>query len=330
MKPKKRTRRKVQKKILEESFVERAWKNVHDPGGLASLTAFARSRKNAYDLKDLEKKLSKIEAFSLHRPVRRRFKRPAYIFHGPNEHYCADLIQMGQYKWHNSNYAWILVVMDSFSKKLSCVAMKTKNAEDTATAIKKALLELSRGGKKFPQYFFHDSGTEFVNSKVKAVLAKYKIKQYTSKTSQKSSMAERVIKTIKSYLFKYFSLKSTKRWLDILPIIVNRYNDTVHSSHNMKPNSVSAKTADEAFSNMYGKLALTPRKPPKFSVGTLVRLSSGRILFRKGYMPGWSKQIFRIKSVKPSFPVYSFTLETLDGEEVASSFTAEELSEISL
>lgn len=330
MKPKTKTNPKklLKKKILKESFVEKAWQNVRDPGGLASLTAFAKSRKNAYDLKDLDKKLSRIEAYSMHRPVRRSFTRPAYIFHGPNQHYCADLIQMTQYKWYNSNYAWILVVMDSFSKVLCCVAMKTKGAEETALAIKKALIELSRGGRKFPEYFFHDSGLEFLNSKVKAVLAKYKIKQYVSRTTQKSAMCERLIKTIKSYIFKYFTLKQTKRWLDILPLLVTRYNDTVHSSHGMKPNMVNLKTADQAFSNMYGKLALTPRKPPKYDVGTLVRISKGRILFRKGYLAGFSSQVFRIKSIKPTFPVYSFVLETLQGEEVASSFTQEELSEV--
>ncbi len=116
------------KKTLEDRYIARAYENKNDAAFLGSLTAFAKSRKNAVNLKSLEKGLSKIESYSMHKPLRIKYKRPSQLLHSPNYNYCIDLIDMQKYKYQNNHYGWILVCLDSFSRVLSLVNLK-KNQE---------------------------------------------------------------------------------------------------------------------------------------------------------------------------------------------------------
>lgn len=319
--------KRAKKTTLEDRYVARAYANNHDPAFLSSLTAFAKSRKNAVNLKNLEKSLSKIEAYSIHKPLRIRYKRPAQIIHSPNYNYCLDLIDMQSVKWHNDNNGWILVCLDSFSKFVSLIKLKKKTGIDTAEALKKALKEMSKGGKTQVLQVWSDNGTEFLNSHVQAVFKKHNIHHYTSSTQQKAFMCERIIKEIKSKIFKWFSLKNTKRWVDLLPQLAINHNNTIHSAHGMKPKDITERTSGLAFSRMYKRLVQTPRKPHKFDIGTLVRISGKRLIFRKSYHPGYSRKIFRIKAIKNTFPVYSYILETADtNEQLGSSYTDSEIT----
>lgn len=315
------------KTTLEDSYVFRAYENKHDPAFLSSLTAFAKSRKNAINLKNLQKSLSKIEAYSIHKPLRIRYKRPSQLLHSPNYNYCLDLIDMQRYKYSNNNYGWILVCLDSFSRVLSLVKLKKKSGIETAAALQTALKEMSKGGKKYALQVYSDNGLEFLNKHVQAVFAKHNIHHYTSKTQQKAFMCERVIREVKSKIFKWFSLKNTKRWVDLLPQLAINHNNTKHSAHGMKPNDIKEGNSGLAFSRMYKSLIQTPRKPHKYQIGTLVRISGKRLIFRKSYHPGFSRRIFRIKAIKNTYPVYSYILETADTNELlGSSYVDSELS----
>ncbi len=319
--------KRAKKITLEDRYVSRAYQNKYDPAFLSSLTAFAKSRKTAVNLKNLEKSLSKIESYSMHKPLRIKYKRPAQIIHSPNYSYCIDLIDMQKYKWHNNNNGWILVCLDSFTRFLSLVALKKKTGIYTAEALKKALKEMSRGGRKYANQVISDNGREFLNSHVQAVFSKHKIHHYTSSTQQKAFMCERVIKEIKLKLFKWFTLKNTKRWVDLIEQLAINHNNTLHSSHQMKPKDVNERNSGIAFSRMYKRLVQSPRKPHKYQISSLVRISGKRLIFRKSYHPGFSRRIFRIKAIKNTWPVYSYILETADtNEELGSSYTDSELS----
>lgn len=95
----------------------------------------------------------------------------------------------------------------------------------------------------------------------------------------------------------------------------------------MKPNDIKEGNSGLAFSRMYKSLIQTPRKPHKYQIGTLVRISGKRLIFRKSYHPGFSRRIFRIKAIKNTYPVYSYILETADTNELlGSSYVDSELS----
>ena len=76
--------------------------------------------------------------------------------------------------------------------------------------------------------------------------------------------------------------------IDKLDDIVNEYNNTYHTSINMKPVDVKDNTHIDFKKEINDK-------DHKFKVSDNVRISKYKNIFTKGYMPNWSEEIFVIK-----------------------------------
>ena len=77
-------------------------------------------------------------------------------------------------------------------------------------------------------------------------------------------------------MFKYFSANNTRKFVDILDLFLDQYNNTIHSSIEMSPKEASRKeNENKVWRNLYpdfdGK-TLTP----KFSIGDKVRITKKR------------------------------------------------------
>ena len=82
----------------------------------------------------------------------------------------------------------------------------------------------------------------------------------------KSVVAERFIRTLKSKIYKHMTSISKNVYIDKLDDIVDKYNNTYHTTFIMKPINVKDNTyinTDEDINN----------KDPKFKVGDRVRIS---------------------------------------------------------
>ena len=63
------------------------------------------------------------------------------------------------------------------------------------------------------------------------------------------------------------------------------------------------------------------KKPvPKFKVGDQVRISKTGVIFRKGYLSGWTEEVFTVSRVITSrqYPVYK--LKERDGSDIDGTF----------
>ena len=54
-------------------------------------------------------------------------------------------------------------------------------------------------------------------------------------------MIERFNRTIKENMFKYLSANNTRKYIDVLDLLVNQNNNTIHSSIKMSPKKASRK-----------------------------------------------------------------------------------------
>ena len=53
-------------------------------------------------------------------------------------------------------------------------------------------------------------------------------------------------------MFKYFSANNTRKWVDVLDLLVNQYNNTIHSSIQMTSNEASRKeNENKVWINLY-------------------------------------------------------------------------------
>ena len=261
-----------------------------------------------------KKKFSTL-AEELHRPVKRKFKRRQVLVSGIDEIWAADLADMTALSEDNKNYKFLLLVIDTLSKYGWIIPLKDKKGETVAEAFK----IIFKGGRR-PKKVWTDKGREFYNKNVMDL-----IELYSTENEEKSSIVERWIRTIKDKMWKYFTDNNTYTYIDVLPDLLEDYNNTVHSSIKMTPIEASKKENEfNVWKNLYPNRYKKNNIAPKFSVGDEVRIIKKKKVFEKGYTTRWTEEIFTIREIRETNPI-TYKLEDLNGEEIKGTFYEPEL-----
>ena len=107
-------------------------------------------------------------------------------------------------------------------------------------------------------------------------------------------MIERFNRTIKEKMFKNFSANTTIKFVDVLDLLVDQYNNAIHSSINMTPKEASRKeNENKLWRNLYPELGRIWHAP-KFSIGDHVPITKKKKTFDKGYTQRWTEEVFTI------------------------------------
>ena len=68
------------------------------------------------------------------------------------------------------------------------------------------------------------------------MLKRHDIKCYISENEDiKAAAVERFNRTLKTKMYRYFTTKNTRRYIDVLPDLLHSYNHTYHRSIGMAP-----------------------------------------------------------------------------------------------
>ena len=261
-------------------------------------------------------------ADELHKPITRNFSKRKVISYGIDKIWAADLVEMQKFNKWNKGVKYLLLVIDVFSKYGWIAPLKDKKTESVSLAFD----EIFKKAERKPVMLWTDKGSEFISKHFKEFLKKKKIKLYHTKNEEKSSIVERLNRTMKNRMWKMFSANNNTVYWDKLDKLVNVYNNTKHSSTKMTPTAASKKENEEkVFINLYGDLIYLKPKKPKFSIGDKVRISKyKRRVFDKGYTRNWIEEVFLIDKIFPTKPVTYHIVASL-GEEIEGSFYEKEL-----
>ncbi|PFX22886.1 putative uncharacterized transposon-derived protein F54H12.3 [Stylophora pistillata] len=200
------------------------------------------------------------------------------------------------------------------------VPLKNKKGESVAKGFEKIFAE-----GRVPKRLWVDKGSEYYNSHVKDLMKAKDVEMYSTENEEKSSVCERWNRTIKTDMWKQFTIQNNTQYLDILPKIVEKYNNRKHRSIGMTPTEASKKKNENAvFLKLYGELSGL-REKPKFTVGDHVRISKfKRKVFDKGFTPNWTEEIFVVDKIQYSNPI-TYKLKDLLGEDIKGSFYEQEM-----
>ena len=90
---------------------------------------------------------------------------------------------------------------------------------------------------------------------MKDLLQKHNITLYSTENEEKSSVCEGWTRTIKTKMWKQFTVLGNTQYLSILPKILKHYNNTKHSSIKMTPVEASKKKNESTvYFNLYGNM----------------------------------------------------------------------------
>ena len=139
------------------------------------------------------------------------------------------------------------------------------------------------------------------------------IEMYSTHNEGKSVVDGRFIKTLKNKIYKYTNSISKNVSINKLDDIVNKYNNTYHSTIKIKPVTVNVK------SNTYIDSSIKiNNEDPKFNICDNVRISKHKNIFAKGCIPNWSVEVFVIKKLK--ILCRGHVINDINGEEIVEKF----------
>ena len=310
---------------MADQYLHDLYYSPESPASFGGVDAVYRAVKNEGKFQisrnNVREWLKQQDTYTLHKPVRHRFKRNRVIVGSMDEEWEADLVIMDSLSKTNKGYNYILTVIDVLSKFAWVEPIKTKSGENLVKAFEK----ICKKGRQ-PEKLHTDKGTEFTNRLFQRFLKDKNILFFTTHNDTKASIVERFNRTLKGKMWKYFTAKNTTKYIDVLQKLMYSYNHSRHRSIGMKPADVNLENESVVWQRLYGD---EPRKPIKykFNVGDQVRISKARRTFKKGYLPSWTEEIFTItKRVPRRPPVYN--IADYHGEELEGTFYEQELQSI--
>ena len=214
----------------------------------------------------------------------------SYVAKEPLQEIQMDIAIFTDSASDNNGFKYLFVAVDIFTKICHAVPIKDKKPPESIRAMKEVLEKIG-----VPENIYHDFEGSWNSTGFIRLLNEHKIKQII--TSSPPPFAERMVQTLKNMIhIRLEGLEVSKeKWLDVLPAVLKKYNNTVHSTINMTPNDAKDKKNHfEVWLNIYNNSNFA-RKYPPLKVGdnvrTYIKKKEG---FKKGYESNYSKDVFKV------------------------------------
>jgi transposase InsO family protein len=312
-----------------QDYLEKIYYDPQHPGSFSGVdklyNAVRQEGKYVLGKAKISKWLEAQETFGLHRQINRKIRRRKVIAPFIGYQWDADTAVMKSFAKDNDGYAYFVVAIDVFSRFSHTFPLRSTQGKEMSSALQ----TLFRRGKK-PTKLRTDKGVEFLNRDVQRLLKAERVNHFYTQNEQKSSYAERCIKTLKAKLFCYLSRHQTHRWIDVLDEVTQSYNGGYHRSIKMAPRAVTKKDEARLWKLQYTtrQYAKTPIRRYAFQKGDTVRILHVRQPFDREYDERWTMEYFVAdhRGMKEGIPHY--TLKYTSGDAVQGTVYQPELNRV--
>lgn len=279
--------------------------------------------------------LEKVDGYTLHREYKQpRIYNPYYV-HERREEMQADLIDVSQIAEQNDGVRFLLVIIDIFTKFTWAIPIKTKSAKDMKDAFNRWLNDLDVA----PSKVMSDNGVEFKNRLVRQIFHDKNIEWISAHGTLKACIAERVNKTIQILMHKYMTENETLRYIDVLPQLMETYNNRGHRTlKGMTPADADKVENEDEVHGIHMERYRERRekaekrqgnRPLPFKVDDVVRIKTQPKKISsssRAYAEQFHGEYFRIIRINQEQAVPLYYLRSLDdGELIEGGFYANEL-----
>ena len=307
-------------------------KNLNNPSSPVSFLGVNKLYKfydGSLTKKEIKSILSSKESYTLLRQKRKSKKYNYTISHCKRDTVQSDLVFVTSLAQFNRNVAYLLTVIDTYTKKLWVEGITDKTSESVMIGLKHIFERMGT----LPANFVSDRGLEFKSKIMTKLMKKYKMNQAFTATRNKASTVERVQRTLQNMIFSYIVENQNYKYIDVLEHIVNTYNNTFHVVIKMTPMEAENGLFNEDLANAHGekrKQTRVKKVKPKFKIGDKVRTLLKNSIFRRGYDVQRSHQHFIVKSIDDKQLVPVYVLEDERGKIQTYKYKEDELVPIKL
>ena len=208
-----------------EEVLKRLYCGPDEASSFSSANRLFEAAKNEIpdlSFKSVKEWLSKQVAYTRHKKPKLTFPRRKVLSLRIDDTWAADLIQADSLANFNSQYQYILTVVDLFSRKLWCRKLKHKSTTEMDAAMRSIIEE---NGGRSPYKLWTDEGQEFLS--LKNLYEDMEIERYSTRSPIKSAYAERMNRSIEDLLYKNMTARNTAKWIDLLDDVVKTLNNRV-------------------------------------------------------------------------------------------------------
>lgn len=233
--------------------------------------------------KQVKEFYEKQEVNQIMKPVTRKKVYNSKIANYPKDIYEMDIIIYDRYEMNH--YKYILVVIDIYSRYLSCRAMTNRRMETIINNFQDIMKEIGE-----PREIHCDN--EFNKNEFNTLLKKKEIEVRYSDPNEvnKNPIVERVNRTIAERLQKIRLTTKKYDWYKYLDDMVYNYNNSYHRTVKNKP--------IEIFHDKKPNKQEVVSLKPSYKIGDKVRLVIKKKVFSKGDEIKYSKDVYLIKEIK--------------------------------
>ncbi|XP_018368781.1 PREDICTED: uncharacterized protein LOC108764877 [Trachymyrmex cornetzi] len=268
-------------------------KLYYDPShnaGYSAVDNLTRAVKPNFSRGEVVRWLESQDAYTLHRPLRRKFPRLHYNVTNIDDVWETDLIELRNLKSYNDGYSYLLVIIDVLSKYVWVEPLRGKTSN---CAIKVFQRVLAKSEGRVPVYLQTDKGKEFVAQSMQKFLKENNIR-------------------FRDIVHAYNHTRHSSTRMQ--PAVVTRENARITREN------IARRWKNETLKKRVRKV--------KYRVRDHVRISRAKAAFEKGYEAKWSEKMFQIYRVLDWRNPHVYELRDLAGEVIDGIFYEQELARV--
>ena len=265
-----------------------------------------KGKKPVISKKQIKEWLQGQDSYTLNRDIKLKHSRPSFITQGLDYLWDIDLADVSNLAKYNDGVKFLLICIDTFSRYLWVRPIVNK----TNQSVQEAMSSIFSTEDRRPEKMRSDQGLEFVGRNTQKFLKNNGIIHFTTVSDTKACFAERVIRSLKRLMYRYFQANQTYRYLDVLQDLIHNYNNRPHSSlpDNMCPSDINQSNEALVWKRMYvdGQSKGNKSVKYKYKIGDYVRLSHTKKVFQKDYQEKWTPELFEVSHRwrEKGIPVY--------------------------
>ena len=183
----------------------------------------------------------------------------------------------------------ILCIINVITRVAYAYPLQDKSENSVYDAFKKWL----KSGVEV-EHLQTDRGSEFTNKKVKDLFKDINYYHVNVADHYAQGKVERFNQTLRRLISIYQSAYKTSKWVDVLPDLLDNYNNRYHRSLGDAPNNVDE---DTQFQIELKKYANAEKQFKLFKVGDKVRVLLNKEKFDKGRAE-WSNEVYKIEEIE--------------------------------
>ena len=313
-------------KILDKIYADIS--NPESLGSLKDLFDRASVTHPNISKKDVYNYLLTKDSYTLFKRNPQNFKRRCHYFKKPGYVLVLDTMFIKPFD-PSSRFPYLAVIIDGFSKFAHTEFLSSLKMNYVSKILDNFLNNSIFSYSKI----YSDSGSEYSGKLLLKMYKKHDITWYTTHSKNKTSIAERFIRTLKIKISKYIVECNKLDIIDAIPRLVHAYNIRKHRTLEgycpLEVHLMTKWSKIRHFSSAINKSCTKHIKSVKreLAAGSVVRLrlDSSNIFSNRAHNIVNTAELFIVQEVQKTTPV-TYKISTLDkGEIVSGAFYHNEL-----